>query len=204
MSKILSQAGNSLADIYDVEGSIAGIDTLETTELPIVHEAGATVFSERFATSSQRIVTGDIAQNITFGVINTTLPGAVTRLLALAVISDNQARIAQCTVSVRHVTPGVQEIPIWNFALGASEVARFVDDGTIGAFDLMTPQPGSFFFPNFIGGSAQTNPDMTQEIALRGLTTGFGAGTVFVNVILYFAFPFVVGTRSRGLPIPSW
>ena len=45
MVKILSQAGISLADLYNVEGSIAGIEQLDTRELPIVHEMSGTIFS---------------------------------------------------------------------------------------------------------------------------------------------------------------
>ena len=203
MAKILSQAGVTLADIYDVEGSISGIDSLESRELPIVHEMGATVFSERYNASFRRLATGNLLQNVAFDVVITNLPVTITRLLALVVTSDNRGRIAQCTVSVRSPDDD-QDIPIWNFAVGASEVARFQDDGAaVGAVDLLTPQPGSFFVPNMIGGSGQ-GPSMVQDIALRGLTTGFGAGNVFVNAIIYMAFPFVTGTRSQGLPIPSW
>lgn len=205
MSKVQSQAGASLADIYNVQGSIAGIDQLETRELGIVHEMGATVFSERFATTTRRLASGAIAQSTEFDVVLTNLPGAVTRLMGIAVISNNQVRLDDVTIVVRRVAGPEQEVPIWCYNVGTFEQARFVDDGTEANFELLAAEVGaSFAFPIFIGGSDQTNPDMVDQIAMRGLTTAFGAGTVTCTAILYFAFPFVVGTRSRGLPIPSW
>lgn len=203
MSKIQSQAGNSLADVYDVQGSIAGIDTLETRELSIFHEMGSTVFSERFATTFRRLVSGAVAQDTDINVVLTNLPGAVTRLLGVVVFSDDASRISNLTLLVRDPAAG-QDIPLWVFAAGTSERSAFFDDNAGSTFDVLLPSPATVFVPTFIGGSAQANPNMVQDFAMRGRTTGFGAGTVFVRAILYFAFPFVLGTRSRGLPIPSW
>lgn len=204
MTKILSQAGNSLADIYDVKGSIAGIDELETHDLAILHEVGATVFSERFATTFRRLASGDVAQNTDLNATITNLPGGVTRLLSLAVFSDAAVRLNDLTIVLRAPVGTVQEIPIWNFSVGNSDRARFSDAGVDATFDLLHGNVSTVFLPNFIGGSDQTNPDMVSDIALRGRSTGFGAGTVFAVAVLHFAFPFVLGTRSRGLPIPSW
>ena len=204
MSKILSQAGNSLADIYDVEGSIAGIDHLETHDLPIVHEVGATVFSERFATTTRRMVSPATAQNTNIDVTLTNLPAQVTRLLALVVFSDSATRISNLMVAVRDPVAPIQEVPIWVYEGGTSSVARFEDDGTGVTVEVLVPDVSLVAIPTFIGGSGQQNPNMVQEIAMRGLTTGFGAGTVLATAVLYFAFSQVLGTNSRGLPIPSW
>ena len=208
MGKILSQAGNSLADIYDVRGSIAGIDILETKQLPLVHEAGATVFSERFATDFDRFDTGNIAQNITFEVIRdaAVLPGGVLRLLNIQMYSDVAARLLHLSLNVRSpispVTAASQEINIWNWD-GTSNVGRFDDLGVIITVDMLVPAVG-LSIPTFFGGADQANPSMVSELAMRGVTTGFGAGTVYAACVLHFAHAFIPGTRSRGLPIPSW
>lgn len=211
MPKILSQAGNSLADIYDVEGSIAGIDTLETRELPILHEMGATVFSERFRTTIRRITTGAIAQNIDFNIELTNLPAAITRLLGLVVFSDNAGRALRCVVSALSSgsVPQPLEIPIWLWDADAANpisTMRYNDNGAgVAAMDYMHGLPESVFVPNFTGGSGQTLVQGgVEDIVMRGTTAGFGAGTVTISAVLLLGFTFQGGVDSRGLPIPSW
>ena len=63
MPKILSQAGDSLADSYDVAGSIAGVDDLITQDVQLLHEMGGTIFSERLTSQVLTIASGSIAQN---------------------------------------------------------------------------------------------------------------------------------------------
>ena len=212
MVKILSRSGVSLADIYDVKGSIAGIEQLETRELPIVHEMGATVFSERYNTTIRGIVTGDIAQNITFEIALTSLPLAPTRLLGVQVLTDVGARILRCALSATNPIGaiggggGAQDIPIWvwDATNALFETATLFNDGASGNLDVLIPHPGSLMFPTMVGGRGQ-GPDMVRDLRLQGRTTGFGAGTVAITALLYLGFAFdTTGLSSRGVPFPSW
>ena len=208
MVKILSQSGSSLADIYEAEGSIAGIDQLDTRELPIVHEMGQTVFSERWRTSIRRTASGAIAQNITFDNSIADLPAVPTRLLGVAVFSDVASRISQAALVGRDADAG-REFPLWVYdgEGGASfTTVRMVDDGgAAGNVQLLHGRASNDFLPNFVGGSGQRSSTIVDRIVLRGLTTGFGAGTVFIRGLYYIASSGAAGTLdSRGLPIPSW
>ena len=201
MVKIQSQSGDSLADTYDVVGSVAGIDSLETRELPIVHEMGATLFSERYVTTIRREASGNVAQNTQINLVTTTLPITPCRLLGFAIISDAGARLSRVTMSVREPDSD-QEIPIWAFD-GTTTTIHLVDAGAaVAAFDLLGGT--QVFVPSMIGGSGQRNQDMVQEVVVRALTTGFGAGTVFLRALYYIAFAFRGGISSRGVPFPSW
>jgi len=200
MVKIQAQAGNSLADIYDVQGSIAGIDQLETRELPIVHEMGATVFSERYVTTFRRLATGDQLQNTDLDVLVDNLPVTPTRLFAVTLFSDAPARLLNLSLVLRDPL-NLQEIPIWTWAVGNFQPARFLDVPGLIATQVLQPQ--NTFMPVMVGGSGQ-GAGMMHGIAIRGRTTGFGAGTVFVRALIYIGFAFLGGISSRGVPFPSW
>jgi len=202
MVKILSQAGNSLADMYDVQGSIAGIDQLETRELPISHEMGATLFSERFSTSIRRAVSGALNQNTDFDVVLGTLPGGPSRLLGITVFTDNAARILQAAVLGRDPI-AEQEIPLWVWDAANNLDVRMQDDtAALANLAVLIANTGITTPPSFTGGSSQ--PARVDQIALRGRTTGFGAGTVFIRGLYHIASTTVDSLSSRGLPIPSW
>lgn len=205
MVKILSRSGDSLADIYDVEGSIAGIEQLETRELAIIHEMGATVLSERFTTRIFRHSTGAIAQNIAFREELTTLPETPTRLLGLQVITTDLSRLNRVAVLGTDPTVG-QDIPlwIWDDVIALDIDVTMEDLGTGANFRVLQPLPASTIIPTFVGGNEQQD-NMVSNVTLVGLTTGFGAGTVVITALLYLAFPRRdVNISSRGLPIPSW
>ena len=206
MTKVLSQAGSSLADIYDVEGSIAGIDQLLTDELPIVHEMGGTVFSERLSGEIVRLSTGALAQSVAFDVILTSPPINTYRLLGLFVFADvNRVSFAQ--VSLRN-TGTDREIPLWWWDTTASindvSSVRMRDNGAAAAthIALNTPQ---FQLPSLAIRSGQLQ-ETGGEIVFRGEMTAFGAGTVTATAILYLGLTDLptAGLSSRGLPIPSW
>ena len=210
MAKIQAQAGNSLADIYDVKGSIAGIETLETEQLSLVHELGKTVFSERFSTRVLRATTGAMLQNVTFDLVLTPAsgveapPGIPARLLGVTALSDSGGRISTAAVMVREPVSG-REVPVWAHLTADGRMAVRIreNDGAAAPLDLLIPDPAVVQLPAFIGGVEQ--PLFTNEVAMRGLTTGFGAGDVTIFFLLYIAFAEVgVVPSSRGLPIPSW
>ena len=202
MVKILSKSGDSLADIYDVEGSIAGIEQLETRDLPIMHEMGATVFSERFNTRIFRIASAARAQNVAFTVEIATLPETPCRLLGVQCIADDVTELTRFAVTARDPTLQ-QDIPVWAWD-GSNSVPIRLTDLTLEAdFDLLTPALG-FNVPTFMGGREQQGP-MVSSVTITGLTAGFGAGTTRASALLLMAFPLRdINISSKGLPIPSW
>jgi len=205
--KILSKSGESLADIYDVAGSVAGIEQLETRELPIVHEMGATVFSERFTTRIIRITTGALAQSITFRVELTTIPDTPARLLGVQVIFDGTgAEITRCTTMLHDPTLG-QDIPVWvlDTAANLTENITMEDAGASVTVQLLIPlNTLTLPHPTFIGGRAQQD-SMVSSVVFAGVMAAFGAGTRTATALLYTAFPRGAANISGvGLPIPSW
>jgi len=206
MAKILSKSGDSLADAYNVVGSIAGIDDLVSREVSLVHEMGNVMFSERYVTTFRRMATGDMLQDIDFDLVITNLPGAPTRLLGLGVISDAGTRILRACASVRDHLAG-NEIPIWAYDGSNFTPVDLVSTGDATGsttFDLLHGIPaGPISVPTMMGGSLQ-GAGMVDSFAFRGRTTSFGAGTVFITLLLYFGFAFQEGLSSRGVPFPSW
>ena len=203
MVKILSQSGNSLADTYDVEGSIAGIDELETHELPIVHEMGATVFSERFSGAIRRVTTGAIAQSTTWDLVLDNLPSGITRILAVAVYMD-AARVNEATVLLRDENG--REIPIFIWDTNESRVTIRIDDNGTGVVTSNALINVARDVPSMLFGAGQVQ--RVADIAFRGTSTAFGAGTVTVTALIYVGHSAIGGvpgnTNSRGLPVPSW
>ncbi len=206
MTKILSRSGASLADIYDVEGSIAGIEQLETRELPIVHEMGATVLSERFTTRVFRIPTGAISQSTAFNVELTTLPERPCRLLGIQVITNDATRLARIAVLATDPTLG-QDIPlwVWDSVAAASELVTMEDAGGAFTVSILVPRTGLNIFPAFVGGQNQQDT-MVSSITFAGLTTAFGAGDSTNTALMLLAFARSDGSRPgpAGVPVPSW
>ncbi len=203
MSKILSKSGDSLADVYDVAGSIAGIDDLVSKEVHLVHEMGSTILAERLAGQvNSSLATAALLQNVDFSVDITV--GITGRLLGLQVISDDQSRVSRAQVSI--TSPADQDdtdapIWFWTTAIGAFSLAQVLLSGTVTTVALLIPD-GGVLTPNILIGDDSPRPCST--VSLRGRTTGFGAGDVTITALLHFAFPQVTGLSSRGLPLPSW
>lgn len=205
MVKILSQAGASLADVYDVKGSIAGIDELSTRELPIVHEMGGTVFSERFNTDVRFITTGALNQNTTWDIVLSNLPAVPSRILGVLVLATTVSRLSVATLSVRSRVSGAEnEVPIFAWDTNRGNVtARLVSNGAApGSVNTLENSLDIATLPSMLAGDGEA--DSVNEVAFRGLTTGFGAGTVTATALVYLAFPELGGVSSRGLPVPSW
>lgn len=200
MVKVLSRAGTSLADVYDVRGSVAGVGELLSQEVQVVHEMGATIFSERMRTQILRLSSGDVAQNVDIDATITDMPGAPARILAVAVFVDTASRLSRLAVHVRDPDAG-QEIPIWIFAGGTDHTMRIADDGAAAA-DVTLLTPDNYNAPNLLGGNLQV--PSAHEIAMRGRTSGFGAGTVEAVALVYIAFAEIGGVNSKGLPLPGW
>lgn len=201
MVKILSKSGDSLADVYDVQGSIAGIDDLLSKDVNLVHEMGATIFSERLSARVVNLTTGAIAQSTD---IETSFVFAeTTRLLGIQIASEDASRLAVIQASItspENVTNN--DIPI--FVWDATDGTRTIDiliGGVTESLDLLLPA-NVVPVPNLMVGAGSLLP--SNIISLRGTTTAFGAGTVITRMILYVAFARSAGLSSRGLPIPAW
>jgi len=208
MVKILSQAGTSLADLYDVEGSVAGIDQLETRDLPIVHDMSGTLFSERCSGFVRRMVTGDILQNVTWDIVLDDLPAGLVRVLGFIVMSDTIARTTLAQLSMRDPGTG-REVPFfqWHSTNDLESIIRIVENGAaVGNQNMLINVSEPPKIPNLLISAGQ--PQRVQEIAFRGIASAFGAGTVEITALVYLAFSAIGGvpgnTTSRGIPIPGW
>jgi len=216
LAKILSQAGISLADTYEVEGSIVGIDTLESRELPIVHEMGATIFSERLTTHIIRISSGVIAQNDDFDIASAPFADCANRVLGVEFIADVAGRIDN--VALMLLDPNTlnnPEYPIatWNSA-AATTAGAASNEATI-RFNNAGAGPAamSYLRPNL-----ERNQMLIARMGvavgmptliLRGTAAAFGAGNVELVAFVYIARPNPLNITpaspsSHGLPVPSW
>lgn len=202
MAKILSKSGASLADVYDVEGSIAGIDQLETKDVILMHEMGSAIFSERLNGAIQRFSVVSIPQSTNFDVTVTQLSEVPHRVHNVIVFANAQSRVALAQVSLL-ARDLLREIPIFAWDSGFDqEVSTRMIDGTVATFILLRPT-GGFFpgTPSLLGGQ---NLEVVNGFSLRGSTLAFGAGTVTVTGLVYTSFASLGGVSSNGLPLPSW
>jgi len=200
--KILSRAGVSLADTYDVQGSIAGIEQLESREVTLAHEMGATIFSERLSGSIRRANTGDILQSVSWNIVLSDLPNFITRVLGVQVFADDSGRVNDVTVSIRDEDAG-REIPIFAWDLNFTNVVSRIEDNGGGVNTVRTLVNAIVGAPSLLIGDSQ--PQAVNRIAFRGSSTAFGAGNVNVTMVLYQAFTHIAGGLSSfGLPIPSY
>ena len=204
MVKILSRAGVSLADTYDVQGSIAGIEQLQSEEVTLVHEMGGTIFSERVSGFIRRITSGAIAQNVLWDKVLSDLPAGPFRILGVVVLADTAARTNRAMVAIQQAD-GEREIPIFTFKVGATGMEeitiRIVENGQA-ATDISQLVSPITLLPNLCLGGGQ--PQRTPNVSFRGVSSGFGAGTVELTLLLYIAFSQIGGISSKGLPVPSW
>jgi len=199
--KVLGQAGTSLADVYDVEGSIAGVEQLISAEVGLVHEMGHTLFSERASGAIRRLTSGDILQTITWDITIADLPAGLWRVLGVVVLMDTD-RINYAQVSLRSTSDG-REMPlfVWDTANDASNIIRIVEDGTLATWRALV---GPILqVPNLGIGTGQRQ-QVGEEIVFRGQSTTFGAGTVEAVALVYLGLTHLAGVSSFGLPIPSW
>lgn len=204
MVKILSQAGSSLADVYDVEGSIAGIDSLETRELPLVHEMGGTIFAERVVSIVRTLTTVALNQSTSFDITPLDFPVTPFRVLGAEVTSNMAGRISNAMLGVHTTTDNLEgEIPFFTWE-NTTDTEASVRIRLLGAAAANTNMliPSVIRVPTFVVGTDQ--PTATNTIVFRGLTSAFGAGTITIRALIHIAFALQRGLSSRGLPIPGW
>lgn len=207
MAKILSKSGDSLADAYDVQGSVAGIDELQSRDVNLVHEMGATIFSERVHGAIQAMSSAGVAQNATWN-IEVLLP-RVSRILNWVVFADVVSRVADAQLSLGDVAASNPiEVPFWSWdsVLDAERVVRLNFAGSVSQEIMLIPALPSGV-PGQLLAFGTEQPDAgtaVQRLAFRGTTLGFGAGSVIVTALIYHALSAVTRPSSRGLPLPSW
>lgn len=204
MVKVLGKAGVSLADAYDVQGSIAGVDELNSEEVSLTHEMGATLFSERLQGFLFRLTSGDILQSVNFQItLEVNIP--IYRVVSVYVQADQTTRLDRVQVSMRQ-TQGEREIPmfIWDSANDVESSILIVENGgaTTNDFALIQTNPGPTM--PIIGIGADQPALVGDEIVMRGTSSAFGAGNVEIVALAYIANPQGVIARGVGLPVPSW
>lgn len=204
-NQILGRGGESLADVYDVAGSQVEIEELDSREIKTVHEMGGVLFAERYGGSTTEIQTAALAASATFDLEFPNIPENPTRILAVSVTSDVTARVNNLVVSIVQPTDQT-DVPIWTWQLGSGqdrEKSLRLDLNSAGAGQRIYYQPGEITgIPNMLTGSF--SPAEVSRVFFRGLTSGFGAGTITLEATLLLAFAQPGGVSSRGLPIPSW
>lgn len=204
MTKVLARAGVSLADVYDVEGSIAGVDQLLTGDVTTFHEMGGTIFSERLTSEIVRVQTGTIAQSTDFdadfaGVLPTGVP---IRIVQLSIITDPAGRLTRCAIVARSNLAD-QEIPLFIFD-GSNDGVRMQDAGAaVATHEMLGTDNAMRRLPAMLVGSG-VRETTVQNLFLRGTSSAFGAGTVQLTGLALIQFPRLEGVSSRGLPLPSW
>lgn len=203
-SKILSQSGISLADAYEVQGSIAGVENLDSEDVKVVHEMGGTMFSERLSGTIRRRSTGDLNQSTIFNQLITDLPAGPFKISNVVVLADLSARVNNIQVSIRDpISERESPFFIWDNTTDVTNDIRIQDDGAAVADMRILIPAASQSLQGLVqigGGQPQSVPD----IAMRGQTLAFGAGTVEIILLLYLEFSQVGGISSFGLPIPGW
>ena len=201
--KVQAQAGGSLSDIYDVKGGQAPIDRLITGEVQLVHEMGATIQSERFSSTIRRRSAGALGQNVNWDDEISDLPAGVSRILGITVLT-NAARISVATVSLRDPGSGRERV-LFAFQTGVGTSAIIgvrIQENNAAVANTSMLVPGYPPELSMLIGADQ--PQQVPDIAFRGTTTGFGAGTVTPILLIHLAFAAIGGISSRGLSIPSW
>lgn len=200
MPKVLAQAGTTLADVYDVEGSVAGVEELLSSEVHLSHEMGATIFSERFSQFVRRVVTGNLAQNIEIAATLSAFPGTPCRINGVCVLVDTAGRVDDVAVNVKD--NGARELPIWVWDGTNTDTIRLFDV-TLGDKNVLRPNAAYSLLPNIVSGPNRA-VDTVDDIVVRGTTSGFGAGTVEITLLVFISFAARDAVSSQGLPIPGW
>jgi len=207
--KILGRAGVSLADVYDVEGSQAGLGQLDSEEVKTVHEMGGVITSERL---QGRVIVMDataLAASTTWD-IEVGLGGGVVRIAGVQVVSDNTTgRVNHMTVGINMQSAAATDSLLFSWdistALDLQKPVRMDFQGTVATLSRYFEGAGAQGYPSMSFGATQVIPGVTIPVmTFRGLTTAFGAGTITPRALIYVVFASTIGISSRGLPVPSW
>ncbi len=209
MPKILAQAGISLADVYDVQGSIAGTEELASRDVSLMHEMGGQIFSERLLFFTETIDALAVNQSTEFEVEFAALPDCPNRILNCSVVINNATRVDSVQLSI---TPPAADAGsdspffVWDTAVDIEQnILISLGGGAAGNRFCLSPLIQRT--PTLI-----TRGDVTQvmpTINMRGITSAFGAGDVSISGIVHLCraqpeSPAPGAPSSHGLPLPSW
>lgn len=211
MPKFLGQAGISLADNYDVEGSIARADQLNTEDGVFLYdEQGGRIHSERLNSFILHFSSTAIAQNTVFDIVLGGIPDSVNRILGAYVVFNTTARLASANIAIQEID-GSAEFSIfsWGETNDAERRTRMsIDGAAAGNVSVCIPLGmGSNAGPNLI--TRMGAEFLIPQMIFRGSSNGFGAGTVIATAIVLLARPDRGNPRpgepsSHGLPLPGW
>lgn len=205
MAKVLARTGVSLADVYNILGSIVGVDQLNVEEIQGVHEMGGTIFSERLTGVIGQIRAFEIAQSTDFAVALPILSGLL-RVLGIVVVADAAARVTNVQVSFSDTIGGnEQDFPAfaWATAIDAERAILMQIDGAVAATAIQFVPLGVPQVPSLIVGT-EHRANNVPTILMRGQTAAFGAGDVTINAFIYLASAADQALSSFGVPIPGW
>jgi len=208
-AEIQGDSGKSLADIYDVKGSVVSLEEVDAQVIAGVHDMGGLILSERMGSSINLLQTGDLLQTVDILVTGATQFPGITRILNLYVFADAASRVEQVSINVAS-EDGAREVPIWVW-----------DSGNDAAFPQRIRTPGGAYavftalrsldpmqsLPGMLFGAGQRA--QVGHLTMTGTTLTFGAGTVEVFMVAQIATADILGTgvgspSNVGLPIPSW
>jgi len=204
--RILSKAGESLADVYDVEGSVIQVADLVTGELPIVHDMASTVMSERMHMTQLTATSGAVPQSANFGAQIANWVDVPTRIMSIAVIGDTASRLSHITITQRDDGGAEHPLLVWDSAQDVERICR-IDLLGVGVSNNIIYAPSIPVSQVLMVRDGETSQMGT--FIMNGTTTAFGAGSLEVLMCVLVArptrdTPAAGDAKSWGLPLPSW
>jgi len=205
VAKVQSRVGRSLADLYDVEGSIVGIEDLLSGDVNVVHDMAWTAAAEQRTSAIRRAATS-FAQSTDVTVEIAGLPLDNFVLQGLAVITDDESRLVNATVVARNIAR-TQDYPLWVWDernTPDDAPVRLEDNNVTANFDFLIPVPGAVSPPMAMHGRNQPDRGGILELRLLARSTAFGAGTVSVTLLAMISLvnPGGLNNSAYGLPVP--
>lgn len=206
--KILSQAGTSLADVYDVEGSVVGLEELDVANIQGVHELGHQIHAERLLVFGLIANTGALAQSTAWDVSLSAFPDSINRLLSISAVSSFAGRVNDCSVHIGDPLTGVDHgIWLWDSVNDVEGTVRRGSPAVAAAVSLRPLSHVAGGLPTLLARTGTSG--RMPNLIFRGSTSAFGAGTVTVQALMQVirpdrGAPGAGEPSSHGLPIPSW
>jgi hypothetical protein len=203
-----------MADSYDIEGSIVGVENLDSSSVGLVENMGQRVFSERMTSHLLRISSGSLAQNAAWDIVASPFPDGPCRITNIVFIALTASRVSMADLMIADPNSNV-EMPIATWASGAVTIGGVADNERPIRFDDDSAGAGTV---SYLGQTLATSPQLVVQMGqapgmpvlkFRGLTSGFGGGTVEVLCYVSHCRPNVLSPApghpsSVGLAIPSW
>lgn len=214
MGKILSQAGISMADTYDIEGSIVGVENLDANNVSLVEDMGPRVMAERMKTIMVTGTTGALADAIDFNITvlgSTTIPSpdCASRVLSVNVYipAANATEIENWSLTVRDQNLQREAALItWDIDIDSEVKVVWNNDGA-GAANFIQLRPLTHQLPGLLTRAGDL--EIAPLLLWRGTTAAVVATTVTATLVIQLARPNRTNPAagqpsSHGLPIPSW